>query len=55
MPREVPTEGNAHVVLAYKKGTGLRAEFTGELCREDAEKLLQIVIDMMKNSKGEAP
>ena len=40
MPKEEPKPGMAHVVLAYKTEHGRRFEFTGQLPRELADKIM---------------
>lgn len=54
MPRKPADDGNANVVLAFKRDTGGRAEFSGQLRKEDADKLMQTAIEMMKNTKATA-
>lgn len=51
MPREKAQKGDADVVLAFRKGTGLRMEFEGKLSEGDAQTLMNTAIEMMKNYK----
>lgn len=51
MPREKAPAGQANVVLAYRKDTGLRMEFEGKLSADDAQELMNQAIAMMKRNK----
>ena len=43
MPRELPEDGTAHIVVAVKTADGARIEFTGQVPREKAAEIwLQI-------------
>ncbi|GEM_PF-7106594 len=52
MPRERAKKGEAHVVVAFKKDSGLRMEFEGTLTTEDAHTLMNQAIEMMKRRDG---
>jgi len=52
MPRAKPEAGTADVVLAFRKDTGLRMEFEGNLTTEDAHALMNQAIEMMKRNEA---
>ena len=52
MPKDAPTDAQKdQVVFAHRGFGGRRMEFTGNLLRADAERVMALVIELSKNAK----